>query len=346
LDYSPEYFKTRVWRNAVAALTDLRGGFYPFDMAESWYQTSDIIQTFGEARAGLQSCIDDNVNIAPTVGVFSDEKVPFRLTGTLGYQLTRTSLMGLYRALDRSGVTYARYLLDDALDPNFTLPKICILRLPMAMTPQQSKVLLDKARQSGSILIWGYAPGALTDGAENICGFNAKPANELKDHLIIMQDAGPLTAGVTGKFLGTPPPPISMSDNNRWDDAPYVIQPEKEDVVLGKYDGTDQAGAVMRTRDGLTQIIIGRPGAISPQFIRNLARQVGVTPFSESNDEMRFGSGILAFYAERGGARIITLPIGMKVSGSPTNTKYQMTPTGFTFDSGYSDIAVFKIVKQ
>lgn len=346
LDYTPEFFETWVWRNSVMAVTDLRGGYYPYDMAESWYQTPDIIGVFGKVRAGLQSALDDNVNIPPTVGVFSDESLPFKLPGTLGYQLTRTSSFGLFRALDRSGVTYARYLIEDALDPQFTLPPICILRLPMAMHAEQSKVLLEKARQSGSIIIWGYAPGEMTDGAKSISGFNAVASDKVNDSLIVMQDAGDLTAGIAHQFLGTPPPPISLNDQLRWKGDPYVINPEQGDIVLGKYANTDQAGVVMRKRDGLTQLIVGQPGAFSPQFIRNLAKQVGVTPFSTSNDEMRFGSGILAFYAEKGGTRNIILPAGMKVAASPTNTKYKVTPTGFTFESGYSDIAVFQIVKH
>jgi hypothetical protein len=346
LDYSADYFQTLVWRNAVTALVDWRGGFYPYDLAESWFTDPRMIEAYGKVRAGLESCIDDSVNLPAVIGVFNDEKLPFQLPGTFDYRLTRTSSMGLLRALDRSGVTYARYLLDDALDPNFTLPKICILRLPMAMTPRQSKVLLDKARQSGSILIWGYAPGELTSGAESISGFNAVPAKELADHQIVMQNAGALTTGLAGQFLGTPPPPISLNDSLRWNGAPYVITPENGDIVLGKYEGTNQAGAVMRSRDELTQIIIGRPGALSPRFIRNLAKQISVTPFSAANDEMRFGSGILAFYAERGGPRTITLPAGMKVSASPTGTEYKIAQNGFTFNAGYSDIAVFKIINK
>lgn len=348
LGYTQEQFKTLTWRNAVMALTDLKGGFYPFDMAESWFQDPELVRIFGEVREGLQSSLDDTVNVPPTIGVFNDERVPFRLTGTLGHQLTRTSMLGLYRALDSSSVPYARYLLDDALDPTFELPKICILRLPMAITPDQAKALQEKARRSGSVLIWGYAPGAVAEGTPSsklLTGFDAQPSGKLTRRQIIMRDEGTLTKGLAGKFLGAPPAPISFNENQRWHGQPYVIQPEAGDRVLGIYDGTDQAGAVLRSRDGLTQIILGMPGAISPQFIRNLAKSLGETPFSEANDEMRFGSGILSFYADKGGPRTITLPVGMIATASPTGHQFQTTENGFTFNIGYSDVAVFKISK-
>lgn len=347
LEYTPAYFETLVWRNAVMALTDLRGGFYPYDMAESWYQDPDIIKTFGKVRAGIQECLDDNVNIAPAVGVFADEHLPFRLPGTLGYQLTRTSAIGIYRALDRSGVPYTRFLLEEALDPAFTLPPVCIFRLPLALTAEQLKTVQDKAKGSGSILVWEYAPGQpLKNGDIGINGFQVKMEKAAQNLPLSMQDAGPLTAGMANTLLGTPLPPISLNDNLRWNGLPTVILPRAGDTVLARYAGTSLAGVVLHEQNGLKQIMIGKPGTLSPQFIRNLAQNAGIQPLSTDNDEMRFGSGILGFYAERGGKRNIVLPRGFKVAASPTGHNYQATPTGFTFTIGYRDMAVFKIVKN
>jgi hypothetical protein len=347
LEYPKSYFEKLVWRYATMALTDLRGGYYNFDLAESWYQDPEIVDVFAKVRAGLKSALDDSVNVAPAVGIFSDERVPYRLPGNGDYILMRTSSHGLYVAADRSGVPYARYLLDDALDPSFTLPKICILRLPMAMTPQEAEALRKKARASGSILVWGYGVAEAAQGKPSVkavCGFEAAPSAAVRDRQIVVADAGDLTKGLAGKFMGPPPPAISGV--TRWRGEPYVIQPEQGDVVLGRYAGTDRAGAVMRTREGLTEIMLGRPGAMSPQLIRNLAARVGVKAFSTADDEMRFGSGILAFYADKGGERKVMLPEGMTVVSSPTGHAFHKTDDGFGFHIGYADEAVFKIGKE
>ncbi len=342
LVYTPQQFQTKVWRNAVLALTDLKGGFYPYDMAESWYQEADIIGAFGKVRAGLQSAIDDSVNVTPSIGLFTDERLPFQLPDGLGYVLTRTSAIGTYRALDRSGIPYARYLLSDALDPEFTLPKISFFRLPATVTPAQVKLLQDKAKRSGSILIWEYAP----DQPTQIGGIPAKTDVAAQSRPLLLQDAGALTTGLNGRLLGTPPVPNSFNDALRWDEPPLVFTPQPGDKVLAHYAGTTLPGVIYSERNGVKQIAIGRPGTLSPQFMRNIAQSIGIQPFSSSDDEMRFGSGILGFYSERGGERTVTLPQGFKVAASPTGHSYKPTAHGFTYTIGYRDMAVFKIVND
>ena len=342
LIYTPQQFQTKVWRNAVMALTDLRGGYYPFDMAESWYQNAEIIGAFGKAHTGLQSALDDSVNLAPAIGIFTDERLPFQLPNVLGYVLTRTSAIGNYRALDRSGVPYARYLLSDALDPAFTLPKISFFRLPATVTAAQVKTLQEKAKRSGSILVWEYAPGQ----PATLGGIPAKTDKTAQNRPLLVQNAGELTNGLWGQLLGSPPVPNSYNDALRWNEPPLVFTPQPGDRVLARYAGTQLPGVLYTERDGVKQIVIGTPGALSPQFVRNLAQSAGVEALSNSDDEMRFGSGILSFYSQIGGERTITLPSGFKVAASPTGHAFKPTPQGFTYNIGYRDIAVFKIVNN
>jgi len=103
---------------------------------------------------------------------------------------------------------------------------------------------------------------------------------------------------------------------------------------------------VRRQEEGLTQWIIGRPGALSPELVRHWARQAGFQPLSDTDDELWLGSGILTMYTDRGGPRTIRLPRNITVTTSPTGHAFTVTDEGFTFTADYGRTAVFGLTRR
>lgn len=348
-------FREEIWRYAALCLSERGGGYYHYDMAEGWYCDRETIEFFGQVRNRLGPCLSDAVNVDPPLAVFTDEHVPIRLSPHCDFQLCLTASRGIYDACDRSGVPYRRYLQDDIYEDDFPLPKICVFPLPMGITPEKADLIRAKARKAGSILVWGYAPGKVADGApsaKDVCGFDAVSPQwstplftQLKDKPIIASTSSNLLArGMEGRIIGNLPP--LLHGVYRWTGAGYFVDPQPGEVVLGCYAGTNLPGLVWRDKDGLRELFVGFPGAFSPALIRNLARLAGFMPLQE-NDNCRlfFGNGLLLMISDIGGPQTICLPRGFCVRSSPTGHAFKATRNGFTFVIGYAEPAIFEIAK-
>ncbi|MDO9541791.1 MAG: hypothetical protein Q7J98_05655 [Kiritimatiellia bacterium] len=364
LGYPDEYdaddayklFRDEIWRCAVLCLSERGGGYYHYDMAEGWYCDRETIEFFGQVRNRLGPCLSDAVNVEPPLAVFTDEHVSLRLPRSGDFCLCMTTSRGIYDACDRSGIPYRRYLQDDIYEDDFPLPKICIFPLPMGITSEKADLIRAKARKAGSILVWGYAPGKVADGApsaKDVCGFDAVFPQwpellftQLKDKPIIVGTSSNLLArGMEGRILGNPLPIFWGA--YRWTGVGGFVRPQPGEVGLGCYAGTNLPGLVWRDKDGLRELFVGFPGAFSPALIRNLARLAGFTPLQE-NDNCRlfFGNGLLLMISDFGGPQTIHLPQGFCVRSSPTGHAFKATRDGFTFVIGYAEPAVFEIAKS
>lgn len=350
LDYPYHVFQQFAWRHAARSVADKGGAYYHYDMAEGWYCDVEVVNFFGTVRSGLAKCLSDAAAPQPVIGVFIDERIALRKGGENGdHRLMSTAINNTTHALARSGVPYARYIIDELFDEKFTLPKICLLPAPMCLTPEQGKFLREKARKGGNILIWGYGPGVLDfskPDVRHICGFDAVTDEATRYRQIrIDGESSPLTRGLEGKLLGKAPEPMVWTYSYRWPGLSYVVKPEPGDKVLGHYAGTALAGAVWRDQNGLRELFVGFPGAFPPQLLRNLARLVDEEPFAEDDEEVCLNNGILYMYAEKGGLKKITLPRVLRPDYSPTGHKFEITPSGFVFETGCNETAVFRITK-
>jgi hypothetical protein len=123
--------------------------------------------------------------------------------------------------------------------------------------------------------------------------------------------------------------------------------------VLGVYGDSSSAGLMVERRTSPanhTVVWIGFPGALSPQFIRNLAKEAGMTPMLESDNEILIGSGLLGIIGIAGGTQTVHLPANYKIEKCLSGHDYTVENGILTFDLGYGDyygdVAVFSISQQ
>ena len=96
-----------------------------------------------------------------------------------------------------------------------------------------------------------------------------------------------------------------------------------------------------------TEIYLGQPGSLAPEFVRTLARRQGIRPVQDRNDLAVMGGGLLEIGAMTGaGVRKIYFPNEVKdlvpLSG------HRIIRRGKDFievDMAYKDAAIFKMVR-
>ena len=84
---------------------------------------------------------------------------------------------------------------------------------------------------------------------------------------------------------------------------------------IANFAGTDRCAAAVRRTDGFAEIIVGAPGSVTPQFMRNVCRESGFEPVME-NDDFYIEGGVLMVIGAcvRDGKRTLRLPSGIAES--------------------------------
>jgi hypothetical protein len=84
---------------------------------------------------------------------------------------------------------------------------------------------------------------------------------------------------------------------------------------------------VRRNKD-FTEIYISLPGALTPQFCRNLAQEAGFEPLVESDELSGCGSGIFYMVAQTSGEKRFRLPKGCKPDKVLAGGAFNKLPDG------------------
>ena len=212
------------------------------------------------------------------------------------------------KALQRGGVPWRTYLLDEVLsDETAKLPKVVLLSDATTMTAADFAKFRSRYCKDGRVVVYFWRPGLFAaDGAaiDKALGLKDAPEAEGKGIVCSGKVDDPLTKELRGTFaatyykFGTDCPEVAVAGNG-WKPLLY-------------FDGTKTAGVSVRRGAGCTEVHIALPGAITPQFCRNLAREAGFEPLVESDELNGCGSGIFYMVAQTSGVKRFRLPKGRK----------------------------------
>jgi len=335
----------------------LGGGFHLYDMWGGWYWHPETRQIIKEALS-VQQYIKDPPPLGDNyVGVFVDEDAANYMT-QLGryYQYSAVEvpfvMMGFrgYRVWSRTGLPVKVFLQQEALNPELVVPKVSIFINPFTMTPEQAEQIKKKFCKDGRVVVFMLAPGLAAPGdetnPEKITGFKiAEDERTINKPLIIDNpDVDPLLKGIRpGTLL------CYWNEHMQWY-SNVSAKPDSPGKVLAYYAGTDIPGMLVDRKKGWTEVWIGSPGAITPTLVRNLAREAGMTPILENDNELILGAGILAVHGITGGPQRIILPKNYIIEKCITGHKYEVKDGILTFTLGwgdyYGDTAIFSVRKE
>ncbi len=315
--HSRETFRRKVMHYAANAI--IHGGVYhAYDMDGGWFNSPSDQSAWlaANAMAAVARAMPPTDERIALVG---GERYCDFYSSQRGRGLAYPLLEFLPKALQRGGVPWNAYLLDDVLgDETAKLPKVVLLSETTSMTAVDFAKFRSRYCRDGRVVVYFWRPGLFAvDGAEidRALGLKDAPQVEGKNIVGVNKANDSLTKDVKGTFSATyteqSVPNLAVASGRDWKPLLY-------------FDGTDVPGVSVRRSTDCTEVYIALPGAITPQFCRNLAREAGFEPLVESDELSGCGSGIFYMVAQSSDEKRFRLPKGrepVKVLAGPSFTR-------------------------
>ena len=276
-------------RNAAESAAVLRGNiarafldgggvqFLEFDARhgkQCWFNHPELWRTFHEALELWQVLwnADAPDPAAQVAVVISPEELVRHGYPTREFQLQCIpNLIDIpTHALLRSGVTCDFMTLRGFLESPHEYQTVVLLNV-FGPSPEERRQLAEKLRRPGTVAIWNYAPGLVTDA-----GYDEKAMSELCGiTLRVRREKLPMAATLTDGSKLTP-----RWGKTPWRESPRCYVDDPQAKTLAVYDHEPEtAVALKRLDDGCTTVFCGMPG-ITEHFWRVLWSELGIPTLS------------------------------------------------------------------
>ena len=202
-------------------------------------------------------------------------------------------------ALRRLGAPFDAYLADDFLNPDLPHYKLYVFMDTFFLTDEERSAIQTRLAEDNAAALWFYAPGVI-DGKV----LDSEKIAELTGIPVTLDFSTRETAGMVDAATGKP-----LNLPQQYSFLPAVTpQVDAETTVLAyKTDGTTPA--VVRKGKNYYSAYAG----LTPEFLRDIAREAGVFIYSEDNDAIYANASYLAVHtSKRPGPRTIHLPNGVQ----------------------------------
>lgn len=296
-------------------------------LGEGWYDDPQIWELLGKFHAFYQSSMDRREPYRPEIAVIVDEESCLDFSPAAGVQRL---LLGEFRLQwYRIGAPVGIYLMSDLVDGKVPSAKFYIILNAFRLTDGQLAAV-RKHTGVGSTVLWMFAPG-ITDGSKidplRIGGITGIATGETGkgDGKIVFGAGQSFPAG-----YGPIKPAFAVSDPEATPLAWYADGGEVA-IASKKQDGrTDAFSAVLQ---------------VPAELLRTMARDAGVHLYSESNDVVMAGNGIVALHASSTGKKVIRLPRESAAEELLTGEKFPAARE-FAFEMETGDTVILKLISS
>lgn len=230
------------------------------------------------------------------IAIFCDEEIQDRTSRKeiFGAALSMVAYNLVRVPLSRSGVTWDAYLLSDLDNPKRAAYKINILLSAVSLTEKQVRWIEENLQKDGNIIIVINTMGTPSDFSEitqRITGIRAtvEPDKVGVRRFRSAKGENPLAYGWEYLHSETRSLLYSVRDS--------------EATPLAYYTDGSRVGAAVKKAEAWTGIYIGLPGALTPTFLRGVAKQAGLTPIGPEGDATYAGNGFLTLHALTAGEK-------------------------------------------
>jgi hypothetical protein len=88
---------------------------------------------------------------------------------------------------------------------------------------------------------------------------------------------------------------------------PWFVIRDAGSSVLGHFEGTDLPALAIRNHTNWKSVLSLAPG-LPPELLRGIARAAGIHVYSEGNDPIYIGKGLVGIHAAKTGEKVVSLP--------------------------------------
>lgn len=288
-----------------SAMTLARGaGAWYLVMPDQMFNTEGYRSAVAEiARASSNAAVlpmpDDNAQMA----VFIDQRIELAVKYSYSRAISAMAVsMPIRTAFNRSGVSFDPYFLSDIDNPARPKYKVHFILTAPTITKKQIAWIQENLQKDGNVLVFCNAAGM-----SSTAGSFEENIRKLTGMTVRYEPAA------VGIFRAVPIPGSDrmadgLKDNCEimWDMPLFYID-DADAKVFGKIAGTDKAGwAVKRFKDW-TSVYIAIAGNITPELIRSIVREAGITPIGPAGDVTTAGNGFISIHALSDGKKKLSL---------------------------------------
>lgn len=335
-----------VLKREYAAVRCRGAGQWWFDMSDGWFASPEIHSVFGEMnRLGQSAALArprryPEPEIAAVLSLRSALRAGAGPYGGFWFR----SLTLQVPALDRIGAPSELYLVEDR--PDLSSARLVLFLNAFDLTTEERE-WIEGLKSEGRVLVFVYAagigevsgPGVLresTSAMESLIGQDLAPA-----------ERGPMRVELTGdplcEGLRYEEPVFGMAATSYGLEGEYperLAGPEAE-RVLGRFaDGVP--ALTLRDMGSWVSVYNGSPG-LPPGILRNLARLAGAHIYSDTDDALYAGRGVIALHARTAGPKAIQLPRQLRVRELLDGDGRERTTDRIEFDASAFETRVFEV---
>ncbi|HEV7301692.1 MAG TPA: hypothetical protein VGN72_20305 [Tepidisphaeraceae bacterium] len=263
-----------------------------------WWDTLAIQEDIGRVRALLQERYAQSYESdADVLCVFDTESYYYigsvGSSDPIGVPLVNWMTLGFYRA----GVVFDQVRLADLERVDLSRYKVVAFMNTWKMTEQQRRFVRDHVAQHGRHLLWNYAP-AYTDGTRNDTSL-MRDATQLKLDRIAIEGGA--------QIVSNAPWNVGL----KWGVSAETVTPlfavtDEAAEAWAHYESTSLTAVARKRFETHTAVYVGLP-SYDPNLGKELMRQTPAHRYTDGDDVVYAGGGLLVIVSANGGTRQVTL---------------------------------------
>jgi len=262
------------------------------------------------------------------------------------------------KGLSYCGVPVRYHLLSDLAHENFPKYKTFILPNAYHWTPAKEKLLAEKVRRDGNVIVWLYGAGYVGDkdlstaGMRRATGIGIAASPHPWEHRISIRNyTHPITRNLPGD--------LSFGTSRHY--GPIFRVEDPDAVILGRSFGNVMshhpalaikefgkgargagAGAGKRGKGDYASIYCEAPD-LPASLLREIARYAGSHVYLDTNDFLLAGKDIVMIHSAKPGRRTLRLPHKADVTDVFTGKVHARSAREFTFEFKAPGTFVFRL---
>jgi hypothetical protein len=333
--------------NYFAALSFAWGGtFHAYPLSPAWYDYPEAMEAWKRAADMVRNAHGVKYGKERIAVFFSDRSRDF-ISWKYNPEIWRLSAARTTQVCDtmwRVGNRFDYYAVEDIMSAEFAgiAPKVMLLNDLSTLTPDEISSIRRKYGNDGRVLLWvgnpGFHSGASLDEVARVFGLGIS-IDECRRPIVAADANDPLCGNVKGFWNE------ASSGMERKFPMAYRLSCRNGWKPLANFADTENCAAAVRRARGFTEIVVGAPGSVTPQFLRNVCREAGFEPVLESDDFYVEGGGLMVIGGcVRDGVRRIRLPRGVKSLKCLTGQRVRYPDEGFAeVDIDCGKAAIFSV---
>ena len=322
----------RVRRNTLWPITKGAGFWYydfgPSGMQDSrtvrldgigtqgWWDAPRVLEDIGRVQQLLEKCFAQPYESQADVLCVYDTESYYHLgREPITHPLNNWMTLGFFRA----GVVMDTIYLRDLERVNLDQYRVVVFFNTFLMSEAQRRFVTEKVAQNHRTLVWNYAP-AYADGTTNdadfsreVTGFDLERFDGENGANIRSSAAfGDLQWGFSGENI-----------------APLFAVRGDDGEAFAHFEGTDSVAVARKTFPTHTSWFVSLP-AYDAALGKTLMRQLPAHRYTDGDDVVYAGGGLLMIHSAQGGPRRVTLRSGqvVEIELAPIDTRVLDSQTG------------------